>query len=727
MTYAILKLITSLCFPSMASMAAVTAMASATSNPNSVISSNSFPSINVSSLGYGFSNDSVSNVPMKLILVKNLTYPSTMIAEKTKIDPQLKWNDERKLMKNQFVDDTIVNNIMAKTTLMPSLRKLSNVSDRDQQTESSMITTTPNPVIVSSLSTEKIIKKMSTQLDPIEQRIHHNDNKHSFDVDWLKNYETNKDFRQSKKSSLDQQDQQNQQLNFNNQLRSSTTIISANRDPSTKQSVYDSFVPLSSSPSSSSLNDDLRSKSSALLPLEIVTHFDANNQHQQHHHINHGQSSAKYHHRVWAALLVTFEVIFAVSFAFNLLSQKSINEATDIESMLENFDEDEIDNSRRRRRPFRNPLLHHHHNRNLYSSRGVSSQSTSTMSSSAYWPYSPSVTSIDAFYFAYFRFPPPPPPYFCSRNLASDPIRRSPSATIDNNQLTRSPSNNRNVAIVRNNHRRLLSRALFHSNGFRRLTPSWLLDRRNNNRQHHLQRPNNIRITDNNNSILPPPQYEEEIGRDHHHHHHHHQHQRLEFNAIRTQESNELSATDQQRQSAASIDDGQRQQAKQSSSTSSSTTSTSSNEQFVLKVINQASDVADDVSSKNESNSLSEMSHSVSTEVQNDRSNLDRDNDGNDRDRIVSDRNDHNDRDSNKTQILPTNIKVVKNGDDDDDDDDLAIVNDNNEDNGERKSQHYRMDSDPESYREHRENSIEIKNKDLPRNDDDFFFLSNLS
>lgn len=118
----------------------------------------------------------------------------------------------------------------------------------------------------------------------------------------------------------------------------------------------------------------------------------------------------KYHHRVWDALLVTFEVIFAVAFAFNTLSSQSRTRTfTDEEDFNDEF-EDIVEDGRSRRRRRRRHRLN----------------------TSQHWPYSPLATSIDAYYFAQFQLPPPPPPYFCRQSTPScnsATVRATPTTT----------------------------------------------------------------------------------------------------------------------------------------------------------------------------------------------------------------------------------------------------------------------------------------------------------
>src|SRR5699024_172171 len=92
---------------------------------------------------------------------------------------------------------------------------------------------------------------------------------------------------------------------------------------------------------------------------------------------------------VWDALLVTFEVIFAVAFAFNTLTTSARRQ------MAEDGEYSDEEDDAAERRPRRV--------RRYRSSRHGQFQQ---------WPYSPLATSVDAFYFAQFQLPPPPPPYF---------------------------------------------------------------------------------------------------------------------------------------------------------------------------------------------------------------------------------------------------------------------------------------------------------------------------
>lgn len=526
MTYAILKLITSLCYPSMASVAAVAAMATATSSSSTSSTLNSMVMMPPgppppSSLVNNFTTN-IDFVPM--VVLKDISATSNNNSQKTT---------------NVFYDD--------QSSFVQSLTTISSNTADSLTTASPLFldfTTTVNGNLTlfnntningSMSSPELSAQQQLNKVTSLPTMVVKEQQTNYKNAGWLKNYEMiNKDFRQMKKNdrlaklkarekqlrnrllkleSLELIKNNNGGHHLNNQSSSlsSLSLPLINRiknGDKSKQWIFDSTQLSSSSPlfSPAQTSNQLH-LSSVLMPMDSNTH------------------NIKYHHRVWDALLVTFEVIFAVAFAFNLLSNKRDQDSShnnhnynhhrnhnlaDDEHLFDmDLDEDSS--------PSINNYIAHRHTTS--SGRQRRNRIGYYRSRHHYWPYSPLATNIDAFYFTYFRLPPPPPPYFCNRNELS--IQRSQSS--DNNQQS---SSNSNCSGNSNNRiRSQLARSLFEGRHFRRLTPSWLLysgvrsanidGRARQNQINNLgeRRSTNNRTIVIDNDNLAPPHYED-IERD---------------------------------------------------------------------------------------------------------------------------------------------------------------------------------------------------------------------
>ncbi|XP_046916265.2 uncharacterized protein LOC124496749 [Dermatophagoides farinae] len=499
MTYAILKLITSLCYPSMASVAAVAAMASATSSsassPSSLLFNSAFPlnPINLSTtttmapslvpivLPFPVNDNDDDDDGTNVTRTTNMTITNT---KTTTIKPtahifyDLQSNIRHRRVLHGGIGDLSLKSlplIINKSDI--SINSSDDVVDQeliDQKT----ITTTPLPISANNDEDDDDDddRRFTTSKPANEQ----NDtkivggggkNQLNNNPGWLKTYEmmlnNNKDLRQMKKSDrLAKLKAREKQIR--NRLLRLETIDTKNGYESNKQNdtnpqalspqplIFDGhhyhqhYRYRQPQPSMLTVTNNLlnqqqqqqRSMATMNNPhYRLLSSSPIDSSHQQQQTNYYSSNHIKYHHRVWDALLVTFEVIFAVAFAFNLLSHKR-GAATGTNHRQQTsgglfedgyfldpivWDDIDVENNgdisntgssslTQQQRRLRGHIRNSGHYRN---GNGRQHYHNYSSSSTNFWPYSPLATSIDAFYFAYFRLPPPPPSYFCQRNISA--------------------------------------------------------------------------------------------------------------------------------------------------------------------------------------------------------------------------------------------------------------------------------------------------------------------
>lgn len=385
MTYAILKLITSLCYPSMASAAAVAAMTTTTATTTSL----SHTPLNGSTLNLmpilipELSNRTVMptnwrhpprHISVLMNVINSTSQPSGgfILANVTRVSPE-------KLTAN-FTTTTVAPVVPTESSLLAGVLSTPDSVNPTQPIDSAssdsaittMPTNVPDPPATTQYPTMMLVKSK------------HYPNRFKQDI--------GKDYKTMKKS-----DRLAKLKAREKQLRSKLLRMESQYHPVLNQTVGIGPTRLRDG----RWSEPSQARLSLLLPMDSQSH------------------NIKYHHRVWDALLVTFEVIFAVAFAFNTLGNnnrtRQLPNDYDDEGEFEDIIEDNRSRRRRRRR---------HRNQ-----------------SNMHWPYSPLANSIDAFYFAQFQLPPPPPPYFCRSLSPHSSIRIPPTTTTSATEQTNSVRN----------------------------------------------------------------------------------------------------------------------------------------------------------------------------------------------------------------------------------------------------------------------------------------------
>ncbi|KAI2801199.1 hypothetical protein BLOT_011775, partial [Blomia tropicalis] len=445
MTYAILKLITSLCYPSMASAAAVAAMSTATGSSNSIVipGGGSGPTSNPHNhIGPSFFPPSA--IPENLTRIYNFHYPT-----------RINWTMSSLKDEQTETTTTKSTNIPFVWTTLPTTTTTTMTTIVTTQTNETISSTTSPPTTTTTImndNNETIASTPETFKNYKHIRL-----KHDKLVANMKQMKKNEKLAKLK--------QREKQMRSKLLRLDSTESNDANESIITSNSHWNPLKPSNNA------------RISFVLPTGSVMDQSGNS----------SQHNIKYHHRVWDALLVTFEVIFAVAFAFNTLTASRRNEIDDNQ-----WEDEEINGG--------GGGYHHHRARRLR--RGCRVGATSAGGGNRFsWPYSPLATSIDAFYFAQYQLPPPPPSYFGPGQMQHSRGSTNSSSTHRTSSMMVAGSNNNNSNTHVTPER---SRSLLETNrNWRRFTPSWLT--RNgiamNGRQTRLNRSPSIRSN--------PPLYEE--------------------------------------------------------------------------------------------------------------------------------------------------------------------------------------------------------------------------
>lgn len=449
MTYAILKLITSLCYPSMASTAAVAAMASSSST-GSGFQGQGGVGIGSMSPVFGGSGSQTNIAPslLPLPLPENFTAFLNQ-AKFINLNRSSSSTTENPILSVILVDTT--------TTMPPPSWAVSTVKSNSFEegvaTSQTLTSTTPTSA--------------SNQVDAYNN-YKHTRLKHDKLMAQLKAMK-----KTEKMAKLKQREKQ---------LRSKLQRLESAETGSTENSwisgggtplegSHSARIALLAAPSSvnpqplgSIFHDPSSNGSSSFLFAQSHSGHLPNASNSSHH--NSHNNNFKYHHRVWEALLCTFQVIFAVAFAFNTLT---INARRQLEGRGSSggtgsggggdyyygSDYEEGVEGGGCGRAYRLPRRTARRYRNC-GRPGYSSQ----------WPYSPLATSIDAYYFAQYQLPPPPPPYFAAAASTSEATSQGRSSSLRPHPLGATPPPSRcplEVTPTVNNSR------------WSRLTPSWLL------------------------------------------------------------------------------------------------------------------------------------------------------------------------------------------------------------------------------------------------------------
>ena len=445
MTYAILKLITSLCYPSMASAAAVAAMSTATGSSNSIVipGGGSGPTSNPHNhIGPSFFPPSA--IPENLTRIYNFHYPTRINWTMSSLKDEQTETTTTKSTNIPFVWTTLPTTTTATMTTIVTTQTNETISSTTSPpTTTTTIMNDNNETIASTPETFKNYKHIRLKHDKLVANM-----------------------KQMKKNEkLAKLKQREKQMRSKLLRLDSTESNDANESIITSNSHWNPLKPSNNA------------RISFVLPTGSVMDQSGNS----------SQHNIKYHHRVWDALLVTFEVIFAVAFAFNTLTASRRNEIDDNQ-----WEDEEINGG--------GGGYHHHRARRLR--RGCRVGATSAGGGNRFsWPYSPLATSIDAFYFAQYQLPPPPPSYFGPGQMQHSRGSTNSSSTHRTSSMMVAGSNNNNSNTHVTPER---SRSLLETNrNWRRFTPSWLT--RNgiamNGRQTRLNRSPSIRSN--------PPLYEE--------------------------------------------------------------------------------------------------------------------------------------------------------------------------------------------------------------------------
>lgn len=399
MAYAILKLITSLCFPSMASAAAVAAMASSTAA--AAATTTQMPAhhhhhtapmpVNLSNPFVNLTELASSRAPHHRIKINQLVWNALHNGNELYNRPR---PPERTTTEAPMTPPpTTTTPPDETTTLVYTYIPLVSNYRRSETRSSQQPSTTLPPDISSFVSSPRspviFTSDMTTTTTSTTQTTTNRDNMLAADD---ASYFKHSKLKFDKKSRLkaEKLEKMAKLKAKESQLRSRLTrmegspyIYPGNPMPANRTSPW---VTTRSEP-----KEGQGTRLSMILPIDPQT------------------NNIKYHHRVWDALLVTFEVIFAVAFAFNTLTKNSSDYDDDDNggsggagAYNEYYYEEESSSAAASTRGGRQGR---HHRRRL---RSMSNRSN------AFWPYTPLPNSTDAYYFAQFQLPPPPPPYFCT-------------------------------------------------------------------------------------------------------------------------------------------------------------------------------------------------------------------------------------------------------------------------------------------------------------------------
>lgn len=408
MAFAVLKLIASLCYPSMASSAAVSAIATAFSGNGSS---------NASGVLVNTHHLAVTGLPF--ISTPNSTMPNELLYSRT----QFVMAQVHPVLNLSFVSPLAQPPPIA-SKLVTTGQSLSPVITPSVSTASRMPVSTLDPLILPSDFDEPIVKLKRS----------------SMSNDVLGETTTN-----SVNGDEDLVSSSVESTSPTTNLDTTTTTANENTLPyyqlSGNRSKWNTNIP---NRRSKTLKEKYTKKMTAkqkvlasrLKAANYSYHFQLPRAATEHSvdgqrivlHKDAHLSSIKYHHRVWDALLVTFEVIFAVAFAINMLTSANTNSSTNgngqddgeeggsaqlyrIEpdasavSTTNNETSHPSSGSTPRVTPRRSPSRgRHSHHRHRH---GTTRSMSSTL------PYIPVANALDAYYFARYHLPAPPPPYFC--------------------------------------------------------------------------------------------------------------------------------------------------------------------------------------------------------------------------------------------------------------------------------------------------------------------------